>query len=110
MYCNKQKKNKNKLLKECKASWWVGVFVLFTYMLAMKTSHDKGEKIAQMAEQLRMLNEDKTLALMNRDRLLCEIESQTDPLWIEMILMQKLGVIPEGQTKVRFKKEREDSY
>lgn len=110
MHCNKQKKNKSKLLKECKASWWVGVFVLFTYMLAVKTSHDKEEKIAQMAEQLRTLSKDKTLALVNRDRLLCEIESQKDPLWIEMILMKKLGVIPEGQIKVRFKKEREQSY
>jgi len=32
------------------------------------------------------------------------LASQSDPAWIEMILMRDLGVVPEGFLKVHFKK------
>jgi len=34
--------------------------------------------------------------------LLEEIASQEDPAWIERVLIRRLGVVPEGQTKVVF--------
>lgn len=100
-------KSKNVFLKESKASWWVGAFVLFTYMLALKTSHSKEEQIARLTEQLSSLTQEKSFALQSQYSLLTQIESQKDPLWIEMVLMKKLGVVPEGQIKVLFKKEDE---
>jgi hypothetical protein len=96
---------KSKLFKECKASWWVGVFVLFTYMLALKTYPVKEEQIIKLSQQLNCLQSEKALALHAKDELSLQIESQEDPLWIERVLIKKLGVVPEGQIKVRFKKE-----
>lgn len=107
MYFNKKETSKYKLIKELKASWWVLMFIVFTYMLALKTSHDKEMKIAELKQQLDTLNQGKSLALMTKERLFSEIDSQKDPLWVEMILMKKLGVMPEGYTKVRFRKERD---
>ena len=96
-------KLKNKLFKECKASWWVGIFILFIYMLGLKTSHVKEEEISKLTQQLSSLKHEKSLALQSAVELSCQIESQKDPLWIEKMLMKKLGVVPVGQVKVRFK-------
>lgn len=99
------KLSSRKLRREWKSSWWVVAFLLFTYMLAIKTSHDKEQKILDLTSQLAMLSAAKTEALLAQQRLSLEIESQTDPRWIEMVLMKKLGLVPQGQSKVRFKKE-----
>lgn len=31
-----------------------------------------------------------------------EINSQSDPAWVELMLMKNLGLVPEGQIKVFF--------
>ena len=41
---------------------------------------------------------------LEKQQLQLKIASQTDPAWIEMILMRDLGVVPEGYLKVYFKK------
>jgi hypothetical protein len=98
-------KLKSKIYKECKASWWMGVFILFIYMLSLKTYSIKEDQIVKLTEQLALLNYEKSQALQATRDLSSQIESQEDPLWIEKMLMKKLGVVPEGQVKVRFKKE-----
>lgn len=50
------------------------------------------EQVLLAEEEARLLQED----------LLREIASQNDPSWIELVLMDKLGLVPEGQTKVHF--------
>jgi len=40
-----------------------------------------------------------------RDDLTCRIASQDDPEWIELVLKEKLGLVPEGETKVIFLKK-----
>ena len=44
----------------------------------------------------------KEEALAIQEELKREIESQNDQSWIELVLMQKLGLVPEGQKKVHF--------
>ena len=51
-----------------------------------------------------MLSE-KEIVMQERDELQLQVDSQDDPAWIEMLLKQKLGVVPEGQTKVYFTNE-----
>lgn len=94
---------RRKVFRECKASWWVGVFILFTYMLGSKTFNAKEVEITKLMEQLSTLNHEKSLAMQATGDLSRQIESQKDPLFIEKMLMKKLGVVPEGQVKVRFK-------
>lgn len=34
-----------------------------------------------------------------------QLKSQSDPAWIEMVLIRELGLLPEGQRLVLFKKQ-----
>ncbi len=43
-------------------------------------------------------------ASLQKEELLLQINSQRDPAWLEMVLKRNLGVVPEGQVKVYFKK------
>jgi len=40
--------------------------------------------------------------LADREELRAQIQSQSDPAWVEMILMRELGVVPEGWLKIHF--------
>ena len=61
----------------------------------MQTCLDLKDKISE-------LELTKTKAVLQRDDLLLQIQSQSDPDWIEMVLKTRLGVVPEGQRKVYF--------
>jgi hypothetical protein len=52
--------------------------------------------------KLTHLQHEKTEALYVQNELQREIASQDDESWIELVLMQKLGLVPEGQIKVHF--------
>lgn len=47
----------------------------------------------------------KVEALRKKENLERQIMSQSDPNWITLTLIRVLGVVPEGQTKVYFKKK-----
>jgi hypothetical protein len=46
----------------------------------------------------------RTQAIQSQKELLRKINSQSDPAYVELVLMRVLGLVPEGQTKVFFKK------
>lgn len=52
--------------------------------------------------QLVDLQQQKKEALSLREDLILQVNSQSDPAWVELVLMKGLGLIPEGQTKVFF--------
>lgn len=65
----------------------------------------RGKKVA-LAEAsfwLEEMEKEKCLTLATQEELILKIASQSDPAWIEMILMRDLGVIPEGWLKVHFR-------
>ncbi len=85
-------------------SWWAILFFMvcfFAYDQAAKR-RDREELILQEKYQqiLRAKEEASTL----QEELKREIASQNDESWIELVLMQKLGLVPEGQQKVHFVK------
>jgi len=45
---------------------------------------------------------EKSEAIKRREALLQQINSESDPAWIELVLMQNLGMVPENQQKVYF--------
>jgi hypothetical protein len=51
---------------------------------------------------LHLLEKQKLDALSLHEELLLQIQSQSDPAWIEMVLKRNLGMISEGQIKVYF--------
>jgi hypothetical protein len=65
----------------------------------------KRETYAQLRDRMRLLEIEKQLALQEREDLLLQIASQSDPAWIELVLMKGLGLVPKGYKKVYFKRE-----
>ena len=55
--------------------------------------------------RLKQMEQEKMLAMEAHDDLLLQIQSQSDPAWIQMVLMKELGVVPDGQRKVYFQNE-----
>ncbi|PIS00422.1 MAG: hypothetical protein COT84_07725 [Chlamydiae bacterium CG10_big_fil_rev_8_21_14_0_10_35_9] len=86
-------------------SWWVISVCLLCFLgynhFAKKRKHD----IFLLQEKLAHLELARDKALQEKDDLSLQICSQSDPAWIELILMKQLGVVPEGYLKIHFKKE-----
>ena len=83
-------------------SWWTILFfliILFAYDQAAKSREDEESKLREKFQQLLLAQQE---ARVLQEELRREIASQGDDSWIELVLMQKLGLVPEGQTKVHF--------
>jgi hypothetical protein len=88
-------------------SWWVFVFLGLCYWLYSHEMEKKQRIYMQLQHRLAEMQQEKAVALKIKEDLLLQINSQSDPAWIEMTLMKGLGVVPEGQTKVYFTKDVE---
>lgn len=86
-------------------SWWVIAFGGLCFLFYSHGAHKKTKVYIDLQQKLQKLQWEKQLAEQDRQDLLLQISSQQDPAWIEMTLMKKLGVVPEGQLKVYFKRE-----
>ena len=84
--------------------WWAVCFCLAATSVYFHFINEKKGAIAQLSSRLETMNKEKILCLQERDSLRLQIDSQSDPSWIEMILMRDLGVVPEGWLKVHFTK------
>jgi hypothetical protein len=82
--------------------WWVVLFILICLMAYEHSANNKNKESIFLLVQLKELQVEKENALMVHDELLRQINSQSDPAWIELSLMKVLGLTPEGQTKVFF--------
>ena len=84
---------------------WGPVFV-FVFVCLFSYSHAHKKK-AVVFEQLKTRFEELTIqkreAEKIREDLQLQIESQSDPLWIEQTLMRGLGLVPQGQKKIIFR-------
>ena len=83
-------------------SWWVILFVVLSSVIYLSAMRQKEHAYKEMAARLHSLENEKALVLAERQDLLLQIKSQTDPAWVEMVLKRNLGLVPEGQVKVYF--------
>jgi hypothetical protein len=84
--------------------WWVVSFCLITLCVYLHFIREKKNQIVELSSRKSTMQLERTLAYQERESLRLQIHSQSDPSWIEMILMQGLGVVPEGWIKVHFTK------
>ena len=90
-------------------SWWVHLVLALSFVLYFHARSEKRRVRLDLEERILQLEREKDAALLQKEMLASQIESQQDPAWIEMVLMKRLGLVPEGQYKVYFKQEGEPS-
>lgn len=81
---------------------WVVAFLLvctLSYQWACTKDEELLYSLTTTYEQLKNLKDD---ALYLRKELVAQIESQGDTEWVELLLKEKLGVVPQGQKKIFF--------
>jgi hypothetical protein len=86
-------------------SWWVVVFISFCGFTYYNSIAKKNEVLAALDSHLAALCDEKASLLEEKEDLLLQINSQSDPAWIQLTLMKGLGLVPEGQLKVYFSSE-----
>jgi hypothetical protein len=88
-------------------SWWMFLFLALCFLVYSHAMHKKDKAYLELQSYLVDLQEQKLALVNEREDLLLQTRSQSDPSWIQMILMKALGVVPEGQVKVYFEQEEE---
>ncbi len=83
-------------------SWWVIAVCAATGLTYFHFIKDKKGSLNELAARLEQMEERKLLLREKREDLQLRIASQSDPAWIEMVLIRDLGVVPEGFLKVHF--------
>jgi len=83
-------------------SFWVIVFISICGLIYFNSIVKKNEILATLDQRLKALHDEKALLIEEKEDLLLQINSQSDPAWIQLTLMKGLGLVPEGQLKVYF--------
>lgn len=81
---------------------WVILFIVLCSVLYFNATHKKNQVIIPLGQHLKSLKSEKELLVQQKEDLKLQINSQSDPAWIQLTLMKGLGLVPEGQLKVYF--------
>lgn len=99
-----RKTTKTFVRKEVYTKIGITLFSILCLACYSQALHKKEQICEALQAQIQDLEKNKELYLSQQEDLLLQIHSQEDPAWIEMVLKKRLGVVPEGQMKVYFKK------
>ena len=92
-----------KILKKIIFIFTIALFCFGFYYLLEK----KKMEILVLNKKVKLLEVKMQQKLDEKKEMEAKINSQSDPEWIELVLMKKMGVVPEGKVKVQFSKEEE---
>ena len=90
------------LLEVTLRSWWVWLFALLCYAVYDYATRRQDRRHLRLEKQIERQEKQLTTLQMQYEDLERRLQSQSDPAWLEMVLMEQLGVVPEGQAKVYF--------
>jgi len=85
--------------------WWTVLLILFCYGFYLNAMHKKKNLYGELKRKADQLEKELYAAALQREDLLMQIQSQSDPAWIELLIKKHLGMVPYGQTKVYFENE-----
>lgn len=83
-------------------SWWVALFLLGCYLCYEYGLEVRQRDFDKLHAHYLDLQKEKSRAFALRESLVLQVNSQSDPEWVELTLMKGLGLVPEGATKVVF--------
>ncbi len=87
------------------AFWWVPLFFLACFLFFEQGQKKRSGEYDLFANRLNELQVEKDILLEKQNQMKRELNSQSDPAWVELTLMKVLGVVPEGQKKVFFQND-----
>jgi hypothetical protein len=82
--------------------WWVILFCLLCaifYEQGRKKIDVEYQKLHTQLTKIEILKQEK---LERKEDLMLKVNSQSDPDFVELLLMKELGVVPEGHLKIYF--------
>lgn len=82
--------------------WWVVLFCLLCAIFYEQQRKKIDQEYRKLHQQLIKFQNIKLDTLKIQEDLLLKVNSQSDPNFVELLLMKELGVVPEGQTKIFF--------
>jgi len=95
-------------LKRCESilfrNWWVFLFSILCLVLYEQGVYSYRDQQVYLSSRMAVLETQRDELLTQREDLKLQINSQSDPAWIELTLIKVLGVVPTGQKKVYFEK------
>ena len=93
------------LSKFLRFNWWVVLFVTLCVVSFTHSWKKKRSLYDSLYDRYLELLAVKEAALREQQELTMQINSQSDPAWVELVLMRCLGLVPEGQKKILFRDE-----
>lgn len=87
------------------ASGWVLSLAVGCFAFYGEAMYKKSRTCADLKDKVQKVEALKNLLLEEQEELSLELSSRSDDAWLEMVLKKRLGVVPEGQMKVYFKKD-----
>ena len=97
-----------KHLSQLKSWSWVIAFVSISMVSFLHASKKKNEISEELHARINELSKVKRKIISENAELHQQLNSQSDPLWIEMTLMKGLGLVPEGQKKIHLEDPKKD--
>jgi hypothetical protein len=79
-------------------------FIMLVAVFTERSLHSVRMEKRTLKSKLTELERDKDAEQEQQNALALQLKSQSDPAWVEMVLIRELGLLPEGQRLVLFKK------
>ncbi|MBA3815691.1 MAG: hypothetical protein H0X29_04065 [Parachlamydiaceae bacterium] len=83
-------------------SWWIILFTICCYLAYEQGLVKRDKDFDKLHAQYIELQKENKRSLALQEKLLLQVNSQSDVEWVELTLMKGLGLVPDGQTKVVF--------
>lgn len=82
--------------------WWVCFVILLGLIVLEQGLSSLQIEQEQLRHKWRLLEQETKKNKTLRGILKLQIDSQSDPAWVELTLKRGLGLVPEGQSKIIF--------
>jgi hypothetical protein len=84
--------------------WWTATFCLLIAGLYGQGMKKQNASLREVTLRFSEIEHETLLAMEEKENLSLRLASQSDPAWIELVLLRQMGVVPDGFLKVHFKR------
>lgn len=84
--------------------WWAVTFSLLVGLVYGHGMQSRNFELQEAMGRLAAVESETKAAMEEKENLALRLSSESDPAWIELVLLRQMGVVPEGFLKVHFKR------